>query len=87
MYFVYLIVEKNTAKKYIGITNDLQRRLKQHNDGSGAKYTRKGDWLLVYYEAFLSKQDATMREYKLKNDGRNRRFLYQRAEKSITGQK
>ncbi len=87
MYYVYLIVEKNTFKTYIGITDDLKRRVKQHNDGHGAKVTQKGDWNLVYYEAFLSKKDASMREYRLKHDGRSRRFLYQRAEQSISGQK
>jgi len=87
MYYVYLIVEKSTMKRYIGFTHDLKQRLKKHNSGSRAKLTKSGDWELVYYEAFLSKKDATAREYKLKHDGRSRRFLYQRAINSLSGQK
>ena len=87
MYYVYLIVEKSTRERYIGFTEDLKQRIKYHNKGYGAKTTKSGQWQLVYYEAYLNKKDATMREYRLKQDGRRRRFLYQRAENSIAEQK
>ncbi len=87
MYYVYLIVEKDTRQRYIGRTDDLTARLKHHNSGSGGKSTSGGTWELVYYEAFLSKKDATGREYKLKQDGRSRRFVYERAANSLAGQK
>jgi putative endonuclease len=87
MHYVYLIVEKGTQKHYIGITSDLRQRLKRHNNSSGAKFTKAGNWQLVYYEAFLSKKDAYQRERKLKQDGRGRRLLYQRVANCLTGQK
>jgi len=87
MYYVYLIVERSTGKRYIGRSEDLAKRLKRHNSGSGGKTTSGGTWELVYYEAFLSRKDATAREYKLKHDGRSRRFFYERAGNSLAGQK
>jgi len=61
--------------------------LKRHNSGSGGNTTSGGTWKLVYYEAFLSRKDVMARGYKLKHDGRSRRFIYERAANSLTGQK
>ena len=87
MYYVYLIVEKTTKDRYIGFTADLRSRLKSHNSGSGGKFTAGGIWELVYYEAYLNKKDATNREYRLKQDGRSRRLLYERTANSLVGRK
>ena len=44
---------------YVGSTNDIKRRLKEHNDGVGGKYTKDNrPFKLVFYEAFLNKKDA-----------------------------
>ena len=52
---------------YCGWTNNLDRRLKAHNEGKGAKYTRsRRPVALVYYEAFSTKEDAMRREYEIK---------------------
>lgn len=52
---------------YCGWTNDLEKRLKAHNDGKGAKYTRSRLPLtLVYYEEFDSSVEAQKREYRIK---------------------
>lgn len=52
---------------YCGWTNDLQKRLKSHNDGKGAKYTRSRlPVTLVYYEEFDSPVEAQKREYRIK---------------------
>ena len=52
---------------YCGWTNNLDRRLKAHNEGKGAKYTRSRRPLaLVYYEAFSTKEEAMRREYEIK---------------------
>ena len=87
MHYVYLILEDTTRKRYIGRTDDLKKRMKYHNSGRGGRTTSPGKWHLVYYEAYLHKKDATAREYRLKHDGRSRRFLYQRAENSLAGLK
>lgn len=52
---------------YTGWTNDLEKRLKAHNAGAGAKYTRaRLPVELVWYETFDSKLDAQRREYAVK---------------------
>lgn len=52
---------------YCGWTNNLDRRLKVHNEGKGAKYTRsRRPVALVYYEAFSTKEEAMRREYEIK---------------------
>jgi putative endonuclease len=52
---------------YTGITNDLDRRVKQHNLGQGAKYTRgRGPLELVYSEHCSSHSEALKREYLVK---------------------
>lgn len=52
---------------YAGWTNDLEKRLKAHNEGCGAKYTRgRGPVQLVYYERHDDRQTAQVREYELK---------------------
>ena len=48
---------------YVGSTDDLKRRVVEHNSGIGGKYTRDNrPFKLIFYEAFLSKEDATRQE-------------------------
>ncbi len=52
---------------YCGWTNDLDKRLKSHNAGTGSKYTRtRLPVELLYYESFETKQEAMSREYHIK---------------------
>ena len=52
---------------YCGYTNNLEKRIKTHNQGKGAKYTRpRLPVKLVYYEVFKTKQEAMSREWHLK---------------------
>ncbi len=81
MYYVYLLQEEKSSKHYIGYTKDLKRRIKEHNSVHQG-FTSIGKWKLVYYEAYLSKEDAEERERKLKQDGRSRRFIMKRTERS-----
>ena len=70
-YFVYLIVSKiknNKIFSYVGYTNNLKKRIKLHNTGRGAKFTRGKIWKLVYYEKYDSKSEAMSREYSLKKN-------------------
>ena len=56
---------------YCGWTNDLDKRLKVHNQGKGAKYTKpRRPVVLSYYEAFETKQEAMSREYAIKHMSR-----------------
>lgn len=66
LYTVY-ILRCNDNSLYIGITNNFINRLKQHNSGKGAKYTKgRTPLLCVYKETGLTKSEALKREYKLK---------------------
>ncbi|MBL0848171.1 MULTISPECIES: GIY-YIG nuclease family protein [Mammaliicoccus] len=61
------ILECKDHTLYTGYTTDLERRLKVHNDGKGAKYTRiRRPVKLVYHEIFDNKSEALKREYALK---------------------
>ena len=53
---------------YTGWTNDLEKRLKAHNDGTGSKYTRaRLPVTIVYFEECESKREAMSRECQIKN--------------------
>ena len=52
---------------YTGWTNNLKKRLADHNSGKGAKYTKgRIPVELVYYEAFDTKEEAMSREFAIK---------------------
>lgn len=52
---------------YTGWTNDLKKRIKAHNAGKGAKYTKiRRPVELVYFERFVTKEEAMSREYHIK---------------------
>ena len=60
---------------YTGWTNDLDRRLKAHNEGKGGKYTRsRRPVRLVYYEEHETKQEAMRREYAIKRLSRREKL-------------
>ena len=62
------ILECKDGTYYTGWTNNLEKRLKDHNDGKGAKYTKaRLPVILVYHEKFLTKEEAMRREYAIKH--------------------
>lgn len=64
-YFYVLLCQDGSL--YAGYTNNLSRRLKMHNEGKGAKYTRgRGPVKLLYSKAFDEKSDALKAEYEFK---------------------
>ena len=61
------ILECSDGSLYTGWTNDLERRMREHNAGKGAKYTKsRRPVVLVYFEAFETRQEAMSREYAIK---------------------
>ena len=62
MYYVYILLSLKDKKFYIGFTNDLKRRLKEHNSGKNTSTKSRLPLELLYYEAHLSKADAMRRE-------------------------
>ena len=73
---VTYILKCNDNSLYTGWTNDITHRLKMHNEGKGAKYTRgRGPVELVYLEEFETKQEAMNREAKIKRLTRKEKLL------------
>ena len=68
MYYVYILQSLKTKKLYIGHTDDLAQRLKEHNTGRGGRYTRQnGPWTLVYRASHPERASAAKRERYLKS--------------------
>lgn len=62
MNYTYIVKCRDNTY-YTGWTKDLDRRMKAHNSGTGAKYTRsRRPVRLVYYEAYRTKEEAMRRE-------------------------
>lgn len=61
------IVRCRDGSLYTGWTNNLEKRIKDHNSGRGAKYTKsRRPVLLAYYEEFATKEEAMRREWQIK---------------------
>lgn len=66
--YIYILTNFQRSTLYIGVTNNLSRRVWQHKQGKGSKFTKKYHLtLLVYAEEFGSIIDAIEREKQLKN--------------------
>jgi putative endonuclease len=68
---VYILKSQRNGKLYKGFTDDLRRRVKEHNSGKSKFTSTNGPWELIYYQAFVSKKDAIYEESFLKS-GRGR---------------
>lgn len=66
MYYVYILESLKDQKLYVGYTNNLKRRFKEHNNGKIAVTRDREPFKLIYYEAYLNQQDATSKEKYLK---------------------
>ena len=72
-YLVYLLINTCNSRTYVGITNNLNRRIRQHNSEikGGAKYTTcfkgTGEWKIYLHIPNLAKNEALSLERKIKN--------------------
>ena len=77
-YHVYVLVSETTGKTYVGQTQDLTRRLEEHNDPDcvGTLHTKRhvGPWRLLYSESCSTRSAAMKREKQLKS-GSGREFV------------
>ena len=83
MFYVYIIKSKLDQKLYIGYSNDLRRRLIEHNSGVNKSTKNKVPFRLIYYEAYRSETDARIREQKLKQFKNAYARLKQRLKNSL----
>ena len=68
-YYVYMLKSvENKSVTYVGYTNSLIKRIRLHNSGKGAKFTRGRKWKLIYKEKFDTKNKAISREYYIKHN-------------------
>ena len=75
LFYVYML--KSIGVKpvtYVGYTKNLKNRIKLHNSGKGAKFTRGRKWKLIYKETVDTKSKAISKEYYIK---KNRTFRNQ----------
>ena len=79
-YYVYMLISnhKNKVISYVGYTNNLYNRIKLHNSGKGAKFTRGRKWKLIYKEKYNTKNKAISREYYIKNNRKLRNTIKNR---------
>lgn len=75
MFYVY-ILQNSKNQLYKGSTTDLKKRVLAHNTGKVRSTKNKGQWKLVYYEAFLSKTLAKKEELFLKTGKGRERIKY-----------
>lgn len=66
MHYLYIIKSRKDNKLYTGFTSNLKRRIKEHNDGMVYSTKFRRPFILIYYEAYSSEEDARSRESNLK---------------------
>lgn len=76
MYYVYMLVNQTNEVLYIGVTNDLQRRMKEHKSEVFDSFTKKYHVnKLVFFEEFQEINKAILREKQLKHWTREKKNL------------
>ena len=75
MYYVYILTNKTNEVLYIGVTNDLSRRLQEHKNGELIGFTKQYHvHTLVYFEEYFDIEDAIAREKQLKHWRREKKI-------------
>ncbi len=74
MYTVYVLKSEVAEKSYVGFTNNLERRIEEHNLGKSGYTSKHKPWKVIYTEEFPSINEAVEREKYLKSRS-GRRYL------------
>jgi putative endonuclease len=83
-YFVYMLASRRNGTLYVGVTNDLAKRVEEHKSKSVPGFTRRYNVdILVWYEAFADIRDAIAREKQIK--GWNRAWKIRLIEQRNSG--
>ncbi|MFH0749534.1 MAG: GIY-YIG nuclease family protein [Candidatus Gottesmanbacteria bacterium] len=67
MFTVYILQNNISKRYYIGSTNDIKRRVEEHNRGQTMSTRRKGVWTIIYSEEVNTKLEAVRREKQIKS--------------------
>jgi putative endonuclease len=74
-YYVYILYSEKCERYYVGHSDNVERRLEEHNSGRGGKYTKScKPWRLVYNEIYENKALAVNREMDIKKK-KSRKFI------------
>jgi putative endonuclease len=76
MYYVYVIRSEKDGSTYIGYTEDLVRRIREHNQGKTKSIKHKVPYKLIHTEEFESKTEARKRELRLKKSSFEKEKLF-----------
>jgi len=75
MFYMYVLTSEKNGRHYVGSTDDLTRRFREHNAGTGGKYTSDNKpFRLVYYEAYIS-YDLARKSERFYKSGKGREVL------------
>lgn len=82
MYHVYILESEKDKDLYIGLTDDLERRLAEHNSGKNFSTKSRRPFRLIFYETVPTIEEAVIRE-KFYKSGRGHEVLYKILFKSL----
>ncbi|MCA9372178.1 GIY-YIG nuclease family protein [Candidatus Woesebacteria bacterium] len=82
MNYVYILQSYKDDKLYIGSTNNLKKRLVEHNSGKSKSTKSRKPFKLLYYEAFITEEEAFKKE-KFYKSGRGHEVIYNMLFKSL----
>ena len=81
IYYVYIIYSASADKYFVGQTNNLERRIEEHNLREGRYTSGKGPWKLVFKEEWDSRSE-TMRREKFLKSGKGREYWKEKIQSS-----
>ena len=83
MFYLYILGSQKDKNIYIGSTNNLKKRFKEHNSGKVLSTKSRIPFKLLYYEAYKTEEEARKRESSLKLRGQARVQLLKRIDSTI----
>jgi putative endonuclease len=79
------MIQDNFGKLYVGVSEDPEHRLKDHNTHRGSVFTKRGDFKIVFKEEHESLSEARRREIQIKKWRRDKKeFLVKRYQQGLT---
>jgi len=82
MHYVYILLSEKDGKFYTGLTNNLKRRIQEHQSGNVRSTWNRRPLKLIYYEACLNEDDAEQREIYLKS-GMGKKYIRNRLKRYL----
>ena len=84
MYFVYVLKSENNWRFYVGMTDNVERRIKEHNSGKTKSTKGYRPWIFFFKEEFQTRKEARVREKYLKS-GTGKEYIKEKWSHSSTG--